>query len=455
VLGSSTADREYTCQDGVAAPVGPKGNGIALGQADPVRAGWRQVSTAVPFACATRVEGTLYCWGSNGNGSTGLGLTSGETLVPTQVGTDSDWAQVGLGHVAACAVKTTGTLWCWGSNIYGLTGQGVQTGSTNVPTQVGTDSDWRSVHGGRYFVCATKSNNTVWCWGANDSGQTGLGAATGTQLVPTQVGTDSDWIQLTLGGVHNADGFACALKVNRTLWCWGENGWGATGQATLVGDTLVPTQVGLSNQWGSVDAGEYHVCAVALDTHVWCWGTNQYGVTALGTGLGSATVPTMTTLTAGWANVSAGGVHTCGVRTSGVMNCWGWGSTSQAPPSPPGTTWVIAETAPEVTAATTYSCAINSAGALYCFGYNDFGRTGLNTNTGITNPPAELTTVANGEAYSTPTLIRSAGQPNLTFLVRVRMPDDGTTDGRQNATGGESIVLTHRFTSSPVTAGAV
>ena len=48
--------------------------------------------------------------------------------------------------------------------------------------------------------------------------------------------------------------------------------------------------------------------------------------------------------------------------------------------------------------------------------------------------------------------VNNAGQ---TFLIRTRLVDDGTTDGRQNVMMSEGIDLTHRFTASVRTAGAV
>ena len=35
---------------------------------------------------------------------------------PTQVGTDTDWQQVTGGDFTSCALKTVGSLWCWGKS---------------------------------------------------------------------------------------------------------------------------------------------------------------------------------------------------------------------------------------------------------------------------------------------------------------------------------------------------
>jgi Regulator of chromosome condensation (RCC1) repeat len=45
------------------------------------------------------------------------------------------WTHVAAGFYHACAIRTGGTLWCWGDNIYGQLGTGSQT-SQDRPRQV-------------------------------------------------------------------------------------------------------------------------------------------------------------------------------------------------------------------------------------------------------------------------------------------------------------------------------
>ena len=44
---------------------------------------------------------------------------------PVRVGNDTDWSHVETGGTVACATKTDQTLWCWGDNYGGATGLGV------------------------------------------------------------------------------------------------------------------------------------------------------------------------------------------------------------------------------------------------------------------------------------------------------------------------------------------
>ena len=69
-----------------------------------------------------------------------------------------------------------------------------------------------------------------------------------------------------------------------------------------------------------VSAGDEHHCGLRSDGVVDCWGSNRWGRAQSPDGLFSA--------------VSAGWSHTCGIRTDRTVECWGreGGSALDAPP---------------------------------------------------------------------------------------------------------------------------
>jgi alpha-tubulin suppressor-like RCC1 family protein len=83
---------------------------------------WSSLAAHRWDSCATRTDGTLWCWGSNGS-STNFG-TAANLTVPNQVGTSASWAAVAVGSFHNCAIATNDLLWCWGDNTSGEVGDG-------------------------------------------------------------------------------------------------------------------------------------------------------------------------------------------------------------------------------------------------------------------------------------------------------------------------------------------
>jgi alpha-tubulin suppressor-like RCC1 family protein len=69
-------------------------------------------------------------------------------------------------------------------------------------------------------VCAIKTDGTVWCWGSNSDGQVGDGSYT-TQLVPVQLPGLTNVKDIAAGGGH-----VCVVKMDGSVACWGYDGQG-------------------------------------------------------------------------------------------------------------------------------------------------------------------------------------------------------------------------------------
>jgi alpha-tubulin suppressor-like RCC1 family protein len=150
---------------------------------------------------AIKTNGTLWGWGNNLSGRMGTGNTT-STSSPVQIGTLSDWAKISCGSNATFAIKTDGTLWAWGNNNIGQLGDGTFINKSS-PIQIGTLSNWNTVSANdATSVVATKTDGTLWGWGANEIGQLGIGNTT-NRSSPVQIGSLTSWSSGSCASSHS------------------------------------------------------------------------------------------------------------------------------------------------------------------------------------------------------------------------------------------------------------
>jgi regulator of chromosome condensation RCC1 len=98
-----------------------------------------QIAAGNEHTCSLNSEGKLYCWGKGINGELGrdvfLGSNTPTAVNMSNFGTESV-KQVVAGDKFTCASTVEGTAFCWGSNDKGRTGVGLATGKTQYPTAV-------------------------------------------------------------------------------------------------------------------------------------------------------------------------------------------------------------------------------------------------------------------------------------------------------------------------------
>lgn len=185
--------------------------------------------------CAVRTGGSVWCWGSPDSGGGGGWLlqgASGNQPYPVQITVDGTNPllgvdQVSLGSRHAC-VLASGQVRCWGANVGGPLGQGNQTNST-FPVNVSLPGTATKVGAGSDVTCAQVADE-LYCWGANNSGQVGIGVPADNtdgcinfcKLTPTAV-VGTD--SQPLDGILDFNVAylgACALRDSGELLCWGQ-----------------------------------------------------------------------------------------------------------------------------------------------------------------------------------------------------------------------------------------
>jgi alpha-tubulin suppressor-like RCC1 family protein len=180
----------------------------------------------------------------------------------------------GTSNDATLAIRSDNTLWAWGVNYSGQLGLNDLIHRSS-PVQVG--GSWTSVSNSYGFsnrrTLAIKSNGTLWAWGNNSVGFLGQ-----SNLIhrssPVQIGTSS-WNIISVGRYHNT-----AIRSDGTLWAWGQNFNGVLGQGNQVHRSS-PVQIGTSS-WVAISSGEAHTLAIKYEGTLWTWGNNFSGVLGQG-----------------------------------------------------------------------------------------------------------------------------------------------------------------------------
>lgn len=280
---------------------------------------WTSITAGDGTTCGLRGGGRgLFCWGANDVGQLGLGDRSPRGM-PTAVALPGVPITVRTTRSSACAILDDGALLCWGANFEGQLGRADPYPGEDglLPAPVASALTFREVAPGQGHTCAIASDGTLWCWGRNSDGQLGLGAGMPNQLrVPTQVGDRSDWARVAAGQGHT-----CAIRVDGTLWCWGEDFAGQVGIA--LGTRFdEPTQVGTDDTWAQIATVVFHTCGVKTDGSLWCWGRNAEGQLGVGD-IVDRLQPTRVDERDDWDRVSTGRFHTCAQRTDGSVWCAG------------------------------------------------------------------------------------------------------------------------------------
>ena len=349
---------------------------------------WKKASIGgVASVCAIKADDSMWCWGDANFGILGNGLATGNQSSPYAVSGGGTWSDISLAYFQACGIKTDGTLWCWGTDQNGALGNGAA-GNSNVPDQESTGAtDWAQVAAGGSFTCAIKTDGTLWCWGAGANGRLGNGG-TADQPSPVQESTGAtDWAQVAAGG-----GFTCAVKTDGTLWCWGNASDG-------MGDQLNPNQEATAaTDWARVEASDnwyQHACALKTDGSLWCWGANSYGELGDGTTTNSNSIVAALPGSA-WTDFDIGSGHTCGIKTDGSRWCWGengqgqLGSSStsgnhDAPVQIGTADWK--EVSVGWGGDTAFTCGVQSDDSLWCWGNDGAGELANGAVTGNQTSP--------------------------------------------------------------------
>jgi alpha-tubulin suppressor-like RCC1 family protein len=317
---------------------GQLGNGTTTGSTTPVPVSGLTGVTAITagdaYTCAQMTDGTVRCWGANNRGQLGNGTTTGSTT-PVPVSGLTGVTDVDAGSDFACAVVAGGGVYCWGYNSSGQLGNG---STTNSSTPVAVNEfeyiDAVAVTAGFNHSCAVRSSGSIACWGGNGARQLGNNTNAPSSSTPVAVPDVAGAYAVAAGGP-----FTCALVAGGSAKCWGIGANGELGLGFYV--DFHPAAGDVSGVAGATEiaAGVDHSCAIVSGGAAKCWGNNQNGQLGNGTtnncdpseGVYMCGPPSPVSVLGltGLTSIAGGSYHTCAVAADGAGYCWGYNSTGQ------------------------------------------------------------------------------------------------------------------------------
>ena len=312
------------------------------------------------------------------------------------VAADGGVRSIAAGYGHTCAVSGRGNVWCWGANQFGQLGIGTTTASL-VPQRVTLGTRIRSVTAGSSFTCALSTRGRAYCWGNNYHGE--LGDTTRvTRTTPVEVSGLGEGVRALVAGL----GHTCAINADFELLCWGNNeGWPLGRNDVSDSDRPLPV-LGLPGRVTAVAGGTGHSCAIARQGRLYCWGTNSWGQLGTGEPQGSYLARRVTAMRDNVLAVAAGGNSTCAISANNRLRCWGinvhgqlgnGGSPSgyerRPVPVADGRRWEsVAMGVDSHSDHNGFTCAVTIGGLPFCWGYNTSGQLGNGTQTEAFRPVA-------------------------------------------------------------------
>ena len=356
----------------------------------------RAIAAGFDFACLLSDDGQVCCGGANYAGQLGRGTMTEEPLRPALVGAfDHDVIDLASSATATCAVRKDGSVWCWGTGSVVASGARVSAtparvmgidkavrigmntlagctlsstdevtcfgdvgwlgdgrpGGQNVTYGVATNvlqGPVRALHFGSARIATSAGDGTLKSWGSSWSSR---------DLSPVPVHAPGTFDFRTFGGVTVGSGHACGLQADGTMWCWGENMYGAMGV-------------------GKVEAGNIHVNGAPADRHQ---------------------LTQVTNLPFAAKRVAALGYTTCVLDTAGAISCFGsFGDVSGYSPVPRQVT-TLGNDNVDLIASSNAICAKRKDGSFAC--WSGFTPDSVVATNSIFHVPAVFSCDVNAEPF--------------------------------------------------------
>lgn len=187
---------------------------------------------------ALKSNGEVYVTGSNLYGELGQNNTKKKKVDEfTKIEGLNNVCMIGAGDSHNIALKTDGTIYTWGSNIYKELGVNSNSSYVDVPTKVSNLKDIRYIDGGKGYSLNIDKQGNVYVSGQNSTGELGNNSKTNVSTFE-KLTTIEDVKQISGGNTYTN-----FLKTDGTVWGTGDIAHGDT-EIKSKTKGIYPIQVG-------------------------------------------------------------------------------------------------------------------------------------------------------------------------------------------------------------------
>lgn len=304
----------------------------------------------------------------------------GPTTPPPTGATIDPTVALGVGRGSACLLNADETVACWGANESGEVGAGDTHAFESLPV-VTSGHAFAAISTYDRSTCGLTGAGAVYCWGNLPQSDPTVAATTTSE--PTLQSSPVAFKSITVG-----EFYACGLDAGGVAYCWGLNQFGQLGIGDSSGRSAA-TRVATSVTFASIEAGFRHTCGLAPSGAAYCWGSNVDGSLGTGDPIGFITgIPAPVQGSLSFTSLSLGAMSTCGVVASGSAYCWGDNSSGEDGTGVSGRSLI---TQPSLVIGginfkSIYpsrsntvgqsTCGVATDGTAYCWGLNHHGQLG-------------------------------------------------------------------------------
>lgn len=296
---------------------GALGDNTTLAKSSPVQTvtfakNWKQIFTkARAYSGGIKTDGTLWMWGTNFAGAIGDN-TGAQRISPVQtIALGTNWKMIvgsaGLSGNTSFGIKTDGTLWGWGTGTSGQLGDNAVVSRSSPVQTIALGTNWQQVSSGFTHTAAIKTDGTLWCWGSNSNGELGDNTSVAKSSPVQTITFATNWKQVSAGSQYTA-----AIKTDGTLWCWGIGS--VLGDNTNTRKSSPVQTIAFGNNWKQVSCNLNFMAAVKTDGTLWTWGQNTFGQLGDNTTINRSSPVQTVAGGNNWKQVDCGHSHTVAIQ---------------------------------------------------------------------------------------------------------------------------------------------